>query len=115
MDVQAGELACRQAQPIGCDSEPSLPLLADVMMTDIGRIADEEGRAGDRRQREAAIVNEVYSQSVCKPMYGGIGTQHQRGERIELDGDELRVGKLASGSDQEPARAGPWIDHASRA
>src|SRR5579883_1002755 len=114
MDVQARELACAEAKAIGCCSKPSFPFLTDIMMPNVGGIADEQCRAGNRRQCELSIISHVHGEAVGKPACSGVGTQHQRSERVHIDRNEFGVGKFVSGSDQKPSGARPWIDHSSR-
>lgn len=73
MDVQTGELACGEAKAAGCGREPSLPSHADIMVANIGWIGDEQGRAGDRRQGEVSIVDQVYSEAIGKTEYNSVG------------------------------------------
>ena len=48
-----------------------------------------------------SIVGEIYGEAVGKTVYRGVGAQHQRGERVNVDGDKLGVRKRPRGGDQK--------------
>ena len=67
-------------------------------MTDIGRIADKQGWTVDLRQVHGAVVGKVKGQPVAHVERGSIGAQHECGERVDFDGDQLGVGgQLSTG------------------
>jgi hypothetical protein len=56
VDVQSGKLAGGEAQVARGAHEPRLPPLAEQVMADVGRIADEQRPAPRRRERDLAVV-----------------------------------------------------------
>jgi len=59
-------------------AEPGLPFRLDVVMTNIGRVANKESRAGDRRQGEVPIVDELdrKAQQVAQALGGVPGVSN---------------------------------------
>ena len=70
-------------------------------MADIRRIADEKRRAVDFRKRCRAVIGYMQRKPVQNSERGGVRAQDEGGKRVDLDGDQLCLGKRLGGSEQK--------------
>nr|WP_237173651.1 hypothetical protein [Paracandidimonas lactea] len=93
---------------------PGFPMLINAVMANIRRIANEGRYAGTARKPDLSIILDHQVHPIRPATGAEIRAQHQRGERIHFDRNELGVGKRLAGSQDEAPRAGTCIDDASR-
>ena len=114
MDVQARELA--RLETVGSCSarHPAFPICRDLVVADIGGVAEEQRRPIRGRKYYCPIVLQMHGQAARHVQRGRIGPDHECRQGIDLDRNQLGVGECLAGSKEEPARAGPRIDNPCR-
>lgn len=103
--MEAGETARAQTHLRGRLTEPGLPPTIDGVMTDVGRVAEEECDPLDPGKVELAVVadNDVKTRFKTKDV--GTGASHEGGVGIEVHRDPCRAGEGSQGGQYVPSRA----------
>ena len=114
MQMQARQRTGLDAKPSELRGVPGFPVFADVMVPHIRRIADEGGHAGATRQLDFAVVLHQNLGPVGPAPCAQVGSQHQCGQRVHLDGYQLGSGEGLACREDEAARTRSRVDDASR-
>ena len=84
---------------------PSLPVLSDLVMPHIRRIADEGGHACTPGKTDSSVVFDQHGGPVGPTACAKVGAQHQRGQWVHFHGNKLCVRKGLTCSQNETPRA----------
>ena len=114
VQVQAGQGAGLDAEVGEARGVPRLPVPGDVVMPYVRRVAHESGRAVAVRQADVAIVGDQDGGAARPAADAQVVPQHQRGQRVELDGHEPRGGERGAGGQEKTAGTGTRVDDAFR-
>ena len=71
----------------------------------MGQVARKEGPSVDFGERRGPVVGDPQRQPVCHAVHGGVGSQQERRQRVDLDADQLGIGKSLAGDQKEAPRA----------
>ncbi len=112
MDVQSGELTGLVAVAASSLAEPLLPPRLDLMMTNVRRIPHEERRSIHGWQRELPVIGDDDASALGHPRRREMSAGKDRGQRIDLDRQQLGLGKATAGGHEEARRTCPWVDNA---
>ena len=91
-------------------ASPVLPFWGDVVVANVGWVAQEEGGAADFREGEGAVVGYVEAQAGSEAEDGGVGAEDLCSERVDLDGKEFGVREGAGGGEEKAPGAGAGVD-----
>ena len=105
MDVQGRELAGLEALGRGGLGKPVLPVRRNVVVADVGRIPEKEGGTVDSGKLDGTIVGDKQGQPVGHA---------ERGQWVDLDGDQIGIRKRLSSRPEEAARSRARVDDAFR-
>ena len=114
VDVQPGQGAGVQPPGPGGLGQPRLPPRCDAVVADERGVADEERGAIDRVEPELAVVAQYHLDTLGQAHDMGTGPSHERGQRVNVAGDDVRPGEHRRRCEREPPRAAAGIHDAHR-
>ena len=114
VQVKSGKFAGLQAAARGGSDIPVLPVLFDVVVTDVGRVADEEGRAIRLWQTDVPVIGELDDKAVGETPDIGCRAEHERRDGVCFDGDEFGMREEGGRRGQKTAGAGSGVHDAGR-
>ena len=108
--MQPGKLTGGKAELLGLARQPFLSFGVELVMTHIGRIADEERPAVDLRKRSFPIVAQNDLCPIRQASGGQVGAGNDCSKGIDLDSNEACARKTFGGGKKESSGTRSWVD-----
>ena len=112
--MHAGELACLESRSGRSFREPTLPRLRDVVVANVGWIAQEESRPVHRFQLDRPVVLGEYGKGIIDTKNLRVRAQQEDRKRIDFDSNQRGARKRPCRRQNESAGTCARIDDTDR-